>query len=666
MKRYSILFKVPAFLLAILCFLTAVFCGYGTLSLVNNNLYQDYPYSVAQAILYTRGNNLANYVSYYYAATQLGNCPDELTYKLEDELPYTLYALRYSSSGQVTVYTDEVPVYTIGEDITDGIVIDYALELEYPVLVTDDQTEDLPAGEGSLDTPVTIYQKDIVVNNQTITCDYYYQSIALTVTVKLHQSELANTSYEILSVLYPYRYAMIAGLILSTLVGICLTVYLIWVAGRDRQGQVAPVGLSKLPLDIYLVCAVGLYWGVDRLFYSLFDTIYEFHQVLYTVVCISLTIPLLLGLLYIAAAQYKQKDFYWWHNTIIGKALRTVYRGIRALFRVLPAVWQWLVIGLGMGLSVGVSFYLTIGVQGQWQPLFLALLLICVLGCIAMVCYGGYCFGTLLTGLRKIAQGELTHQIPEKYLFGRFKDCARQINSLSDTANAAMQSQIRSERMKTELITNVSHDIKTPLTSIINFVDLLEKPHSAQEEGMYLEVLSRQSQRLKKLIEDLMDLSKANTGNMAVNLTALDAAEAAQQALGEFADKLDAAQLVPVFRAPEQPLMITADGRLLWRVLSNLLSNAVKYAAPGTRVYVDLVEVADVAQLSIRNISAQELTISAEELLERFVRGDTARNTEGSGLGLNIAKSLTEVQGGQMDLLLDGDLFKVTLTFPKA
>ena len=262
-----------------------------------------------------------------------------------------------------------------------------------------------------------------------------------------------------------------------------------------------------------------------------------------------------------------------------------------------------------------------------------------------------------------MAQGDLHHQIPTQYLVGSFRDCAEDLNKLADVAVVAAQKQMKSERMKTELITNVSHDIKTPLTSIINFVDLLQKPHTEEEGTQYLEVLNRQSHRLKRLIEDLMDLSKASTGNMTVNITEMDAVEVVNQALGEFADKLEAVQLTPVFREPEIPAPILADGRLAWRVLSNLLSNAVKYALPGTRLYVDVVPLEGKVLISLKNISREQLSISAEELMERFVRGDASRNTEGSGLGLNIARSLMEVQHGQLQLLVDGDLFKVTLLF---
>jgi signal transduction histidine kinase len=218
--------------------------------------------------------------------------------------------------------------------------------------------------------------------------------------------------------------------------------------------------------------------------------------------------------------------------------------------------------------------------------------------------------------------------------------------------------------MKTELITNVSHDIKTPLTSLINYVDLLQKPHTEQEETAYLEVLSRQSLRLKKLIDDLMEMSKASTGNLTVDITDIDVTEAVNQALGEFSGKFAKARLIPVFSSPEEQIMMKADGRLVWRVLSNLLGNAVKYAMPGTRIYIDTARTGGQVLISIKNISAEPLNVSSEELMERFVRGDASRNTEGSGLGLNIAKSLMEVQKGQLSLLVDGDLFKVTLLFP--
>lgn len=331
-------------------------------------------------------------------------------------------------------------------------------------------------------------------------------------------------------------------------------------------------------------------------------------------------------------------------------------RGCEKTFSRLPLIWQWLLVGMVLAL------WLLVAVAERME----GMMALWCCAALAIVLYGANCFGALLEGVKHMRGGDLESKVDDKYLIGSFREFAGELNGLADVAMVAAQKQLKSERMKTELITNVSHDIKTPLTSIINYVDLLEKPHTPEQEKNYLEVLSRQSQRMKKLIEDLMEMSKASTGNIQVEIGKIDAVEAVNQALGEFADKLTAAGLTPVFRQSEENVYLLADGRLLWRAMSNVLSNAVKYALPGTRLYVDVSAVEDKAVISFKNISGAQLNISAEELMERFVRGDSSRNTEGSGLGLNIAKSLMELQKGQLQLLVDGDLFKVTLVFPKA
>jgi len=289
-----------------------------------------------------------------------------------------------------------------------------------------------------------------------------------------------------------------------------------------------------------------------------------------------------------------------------------------------------------------------------------------LLAAAAVVLYASNSFGILHSGAKRMRGGDLESKIDNKYLVGCFREFAQELNGLADVAMVAAQKQLKSERMKTELITNVSHDIKTPLTSIINYVDLLERPHTPEDEKAYLEVLSRQSQRLKKLIDDLIEMSKASTGNIQAEITRIDAVEAVNQALGEFSDKLTAAGLTPVFHQGEEQVYVQADGRLLWRAMSNILRNAVKYALPGTRLYVDIAAANRQVLISFKNISGAQLNISADELMERFIRGDASRNTEGSGLGLNIAKSLMEIQNGQLQLLVDGDLFKVTLVFREA
>ena len=320
----------------------------------------------------------------------------------------------------------------------------------------------------------------------------------------------------------------------------------------------------------------------------------------------------------------------------------------------LPLMWQWLV-------AIPLLFFLLLINIGSASPAGILLRMGIVL--LATV-YLASSFGTLLAGARRMRDGDLGTKVDDKMLVGCFREFADSLNGLSDVAVVAAREQLKSERMRTELITNVSHDIKTPLTSIINYVDLLQYPHTPEQEKEYLAVLSRQSARLKKLIDDLMEMSKAASGSLPVEITQVDAGEAINQALGEFSDKLAAADLTPVFRQPEEPVLMMADGRLAWRAMSNLLSNAVKYALPGTRLYVDLSRAGENVVISMKNISREELNVSADELMERFVRGDTSRNTEGSGLGLNIAKSLMELQKGQLQLLVDGDLFKATLIFP--
>jgi len=340
----------------------------------------------------------------------------------------------------------------------------------------------------------------------------------------------------------------------------------------------------------------------------------------------------------------------------LGRFFRWLGRNLARYFGLLPLMWQWLVTGFLMLL------FLLIGLMSRSEGLLV--MGICV--CFAIVLYGAGAFGLLLESVKKMGQGQLSTKVSPKHMLGAFADFGNHLNALADVVALAAQKQLKSERMKTELITNVSHDIKTPLTSIINYVDLLQKPHSPEEQEQYLEVLARQSGQLKKLIDDLMELSKASTGNMNVDIVAVDAAEAVNQALGEFSDKMEKAQLKPIFTPPEAPVYMKADGRLAWRVLSNLLSNVCKYALPGTRFYVDLSEQDGTVFISLKNISRQALNVSAEELLERFVRGDTSRNTEGSGLGLNIAQSLMELQKGKLQLTVDGDLFKATLCFPAA
>ncbi len=278
-----------------------------------------------------------------------------------------------------------------------------------------------------------------------------------------------------------------------------------------------------------------------------------------------------------------------------------------------------------------------------------------------------YSFRRVRDGADAISTGNLSHRIDTDKLPHDLRVHAESINNISLGMESAVDSRIKSERFKAELITNVSHDLKTPLTSIINYVDLLKSteqvdPHAAE----YIEVLDRKSQRLKKLTEDLVEASKASTGTLKVNREKIRVEQLLDQAIGEYQEKLDSKGLLLVTAIAEGESFVMADGRHLWRVIDNLLGNCAKYAMEGTRVYIELTRGHGQVELSVKNISREPLTTTADQLVERFVRGEESRTTEGSGLGLSIAKNLTELQGGTFQLVLDGDLFKAIVTMPQA
>ena len=273
----------------------------------------------------------------------------------------------------------------------------------------------------------------------------------------------------------------------------------------------------------------------------------------------------------------------------------------------------------------------------------------------------------ILDGIKKISAGELTAQIPMEQISGDNRVFAEAVNQMGIGLSSAVEKSVRDERLKSDLITNVSHDIKTPLTSIINYVDLLKREDIQNERAKnYIAILEDKALRLKHLTDDLVEASKISSGNIKLELNRLNFQELIQQTNGEFSEKFENKGLKLVVDMPEEPVVIVADGRRLWRVIENLYNNTAKYAMPNTRVYVELTTVGHMVRFSIKNISEQPLNINADELTERFIRGDVARSTEGSGLGLSIARNLTELQKGSFNIYLDGDLFKATIIFPEA
>lgn len=272
----------------------------------------------------------------------------------------------------------------------------------------------------------------------------------------------------------------------------------------------------------------------------------------------------------------------------------------------------------------------------------------------------------IVEGISRIRDGEVDFKLDTEKLHGSSREMADAVNNIGEGIRKAVKTSMKDEQMKTDLITNVSHDIKTPLTSIINYVDLLKRLKIEQEPAKsYIAILDNKAQRLKQLTDDLVEASKISSGNIVLNKAKLNLTELLNQSLGEFSERLEERNLQVVFESSNVPAYIYADSRRMWRVVENLFHNICKYALEGTRVYVDVLVEEGTIQASIKNISKQQMNIKPEELTERFIRGDSSRSTEGSGLGLSIAQSLVQVQGGKFQIFLDGDLFKVVIEFPE-
>ena len=673
--RYSIPVKFIAIMLTAISLLMVVASGFGIVQVADQGLYtQNFDDWVTNSLQW-QAQSLAEKLTERYAVKKLTNCADLL-----EELGYFYIfqeSLHWTGMDEVSYQYElcdaEGNYLTSGGALSgeaETVDYDFTLTIRFPIMVTTKAQTDEIYG------PDYEYRKIIypeLYNNKPVDIRYY-ESMPYKVRMVMDASTLmsrAGTSLTLLEVVYRMRYSMMFILIASMLVFAAGLVYLFCAAGKKKpQDTAIPGALNRVPLDIYgVVSGVGGYLltklAMQLINYWIFtlDRLNAGTLVIVSIVFLGVAL-LVVGFLFALGAQVK--SLYWWEHMVLGrilrllwKGLRSLYEGIRMLLSLLPAVWHYLLIGVGLGTVLVLSGAWFLKGTLIWVLIVLAVLYVSIL------LYSGFAYGVLLQGAERMAKGKLEEKIDTRLLVGMYGTFAKHLNALADAAILAANKQMRSERMKTELITNVSHDIKTPLTSIINYVDLLQHSEEETQRNQYLEVLGRQSQRLKKLIEDLMEMSKASTGNMNVDIALLDAGETVTQALGEFSDKLDSRGLTVVFQHPQTQVHMLADGRLTWRVLSNLLSNTVKYAMPGTRVYVEVTELESKVLISLKNISQEPLNMTEEELTERFVRGDTSRNTEGSGLGLNIAKSLMELQAGQLKLLADGDLFKATLVFPK-
>ncbi len=445
---------------------------------------------------------------------------------------------------------------------------------------------------------------------------------------------------------------------------LALVIFLLCAAGHKEGVEGIHLNwVDRIPLDLYLALALAI--GSCVLMLGIDATGVDFvPAVILLAILLALAVLLVMSVLMTLSTRFKSGAF--WKNTLVYRCLCLLSRmgkglkdGLSYCAKHLHLYWQAGLIFAGVTL-LEFLVVAAFGSESICVIWFLAKLVETPLLVLILIS-----LQKLKAGGEALAEGNLNASVDLRHMYGVLKHHGENLNSIAQGMQKAVQQQLKSERFRTDLITNVSHDIKTPLTSIVNYVDLLKKedvqPEKAKE---YIAVLDRQSARLKKLTEDLVEASKASSGTLPVHLEAVDVNVLLSQVSGEYQSRFELCKLEPIVKLSSENPQILADGKLLWRVFDNLLSNICKYAMPGTRVYFTS-EVQDGrVSISFKNISNYPLDITADELLERFVRGDSSRSTEGSGLGLSIAQSLTGLQKGTFDLIVDGDLFKANLSFP--
>ncbi len=450
------------------------------------------------------------------------------------------------------------------------------------------------------------------------------------------------------------------------LLAIAVFIFLLRAAGHRRDtDEIRASFIEKIPFDLFtaLIFTAGAY--ILYAFGEILDHLNRQIGFRLAAAALLFVLAVLLGLLWCVSLAVRVKQKTLVRGTILYKLLQLLWRAAKALWgwlrmlvTGLPLVWRGLLI-LGGAEFVGFVILAANSRRAGATGFAINLFVFFPLALWALISAK-----RLRRGARELADGNTAYRVDTRYLFGEFRRHADDLNEIQSGISRAVEERLRSERMKTELITNVSHDIKTPLTSIISYVDLLSKEEIGSEQAKeYVEVLRRQSARLKKLTDDLVEASKASSGVLAVTIEDCDLSVMLDQTAGEYGEKLAEKNLELVLRKPEKEVRARADARHTQRIFDNLMSNILKYALPGTRVYLELKEDENSPAVIFRNTSRSEIVQSPEELTERFVRGDASRSSEGSGLGLSIARSLAELQGGSLAVTVDGDLFKVTLGF---
>ncbi len=634
--KYSLAARIAAVFLFVLTLAAAVGGTIGIVYMANEGYYSDgrsfYDTGVCAGIT----SGYANTVYYEYLPLS-----QEENLSAKDQFYLKQYETMFSKENTNFFFTiTDANGETVFSNYEEQ---DYGTQLFYTFEQSDAANGGSPEGAGDQRYTVNCYVKDPI----TVKDDYY-------------------TPYKIFNTLYSMRYMIIAAVVLSAILALLLFIFLLCSAGHKKgKEEIVLNAWDRIPLDL---CVFGIFMAAlvvlnVSVFYYISDIV---RLVLLGVVLIAAAL-LMLALCMTFAVRVKAGK--WWENTVLYRVFSFVFRTLRLAAKTagivtgnLPLLWKT-VLAFAVYLFVNiVTFILFMDTRGE--AVFFVFGLLFNLAVLLGLCFLILQMQALKEGGKRIAGGDYISKIDTKNMFWDIKAHAEALNNIGAGMSRAVEERLKSERFKTELITNVSHDLKTPLTSIMNYVDLLKKETIDSETAReYIEVLDRQSARLKKLTEDLMEASKASTGNIPLNPVRTDLVELVNQSVGEYTERFALEKLEVLVRSPQGEVAVYADGRLLWRVFDNLLNNIVKYSQPGTRVYLDVGKSAGKAAVTLKNISKYPLNITTDELLERFVRGDSARTTEGSGLGLSIAKSLTELQRGSFDLSVDGDLFKVVIRF---
>lgn len=460
-------------------------------------------------------------------------------------------------------------------------------------------------------------------------------------------------------------------LVVTFVLSLLLAAFLVGAAGHhEGSDEIKENVLDRIPYDIVL----GIYQLI-----AIFSCDYFNNHIYYEGLIILGGFVLILPYLLITTAT-RIKVGSLFKNTVIYRAILLLVKAAKKACEIIKYFYSSLNVYIKyIGLFVAFSLVEFVLVCAAEDISFMGFLWffekIIIIGILAVALIN---MDKLRKGAKEMAEGNLTQKVDTEKMLSSFKEHGDNLNRIQDGIAIAVDERLKSERLKTELITNVSHDIKTPLTSIISYVDLLEKENVEGEKAKeYIEVLDRQSAKLKKLIQDLIDASKASTGNMPVNMEKLELKVLVDQMIGEYEEKFENRNLRVNAKYCVDDISVMADGKLLWRTFDNIFVNIYKYAQENTRIYIDVdceneieegdcIDIVKTVRISFKNISKDELNITGDELMERFVRGDSSRNTEGSGLGLSIAKSLVELQGGKMEIVVDGDLFKVVLSLMRA